>query len=152
MTALRARGLAAERATTTTLKVTGFPAGVERAFGVSLRGYKIAAHETAQEYTLHAPTSRARIPGEIAGAVSGVIGVDHRPGLGPRMRKASEGCRKAASRHQAGNREPARIVDGGGLRSPKARPFSFACEVGNAGRERPSPHTSATLSYSVALR
>jgi kumamolisin len=105
LTSLRARGLAAERATTTTLKVTGLPADVERAFGVSLRSYKIAAHGTAQEYTFHAPTSRATIPGEIGGAVSGVIGLDDRPSLRPRLRKASEvaGRRPAAMKPATGN-------------------------------------------------
>lgn len=87
LSSLRARGLAAERATTTTVKVTGLPADVERAFGVSLRRYRVAAHGNAPEYSFRAPAGRASVPIDIAEAVSGVVGLDDRPSLHPMLKR-----------------------------------------------------------------
>lgn len=81
--ALGAHGLMAEQTTATTLRVTGLPADVERAFGVTLHSYRVAAHGTASEYTFHAPLSRATVPEEISGAISAVVGLDSRPSLRP---------------------------------------------------------------------
>jgi subtilase family serine protease len=86
--AFRARGLTAERTTTTTLRVTGLPADVERAFGVSLHAYRVGAHGVAREYAFHAPLSRAVIPAEISGLVSAVVGLDSRPSLRPLLKHA----------------------------------------------------------------
>ncbi len=76
-------GLTAERTTATTLNVTGMPANFERAFGVSLHSYEVAAHGNAPGYTYHAPLSHPMIPSEIAGTVSAVVGLDSRPSMHP---------------------------------------------------------------------
>jgi subtilase family serine protease len=76
-------GLVAQRATATTLRVTGTPAAMERAFGVSLHTYSVAAHGNAPAYTYHAPLSHITVPSELAGHVSGVFGLDTRPALHP---------------------------------------------------------------------
>jgi subtilase family serine protease len=82
--ALGAHGLTAEQTTTTTLRVTGLPADVEQAFGVTLHSYRVAAQGGAPAYTFHAPLARTTIPREISGAISGVAGLDDRPSLRPR--------------------------------------------------------------------
>ena len=76
-------GLAAERASATTLRVTGSPANIERAFAVSLHGYNVPQHGAVPSYSYHAPLNRPTIPAEIAGAVSAVLGLDTRPVLRP---------------------------------------------------------------------
>jgi subtilase family serine protease len=76
-------GLRAERATSTTLKVTGLPANLERAFAVSLHSYNVPAHGNAAGYTFHAPLTRPTIPAEISAAVAGVFGLDTRPSWHP---------------------------------------------------------------------
>jgi subtilase family serine protease len=76
-------GLSAERATATTLRVTGSVANMERAFAVSLHSYTVPAHDRVGSYSYHAPLSRPTIPAEIVGAVAGVLGLDTRPSLRP---------------------------------------------------------------------
>jgi kumamolisin len=76
-------GLAAERTSATTLKVTGLPADMERAFAVSLHSYEIPAHENAAGYTFHAPLSRATIPAAISASVAAIVGLDSRPSFHP---------------------------------------------------------------------
>jgi kumamolisin len=82
-TALQKYGLTVEQATATTLRVTGLPAAVERAFAVSLRSYEVPAHGVAPGYTYHAPLAHSTIPAEIASSVTAVIGLDNRPSLRP---------------------------------------------------------------------
>jgi hypothetical protein len=53
--ALAKYGLTAECTTATTLKVTGLPADLERAFAVSLHSYEVPAHDNVPGYTFHAP-------------------------------------------------------------------------------------------------
>jgi kumamolisin len=81
--ALEKYGLTAEQTTATTLRVTGMPADIERAFAVSLHSYEVPAHGAAASYTYHAPLSHATIPAEISGSVSAVVGLDTRPSLHP---------------------------------------------------------------------
>jgi kumamolisin len=81
--ALAKYGLTAEQTTATTLKVTGLPANMERAFSVSLHNYQVAAHGNAEGYSFHAPLARATIPAEISASVSGLAGLDNRPSLHP---------------------------------------------------------------------
>jgi subtilase family serine protease len=76
-------GLSAERATATTLRVTGSAANMERAFAVSLHSYSVPARDGVATYSYHAPLSGPTIPAEIVGAVSGVLGLDTRPSLRP---------------------------------------------------------------------
>ena len=80
---LQKYGLTAERATSTTLKVTGLPADLERAFAVSLHSYRVPAHGNAEGYMFHAPLTRPTIPAEIAASVTGVFGLDTRPSWHP---------------------------------------------------------------------
>ena len=82
-------GLTAEQTTATTLKVTGTPAAIERAFAVTLHTYRVPAHGDAPSYTYHAPLSRATIPAEVAGAVGAVAGLDTRPRLHPLHARAA---------------------------------------------------------------
>ena len=76
-------GLTAVQATATTLKVSGTPANMERAFSVSLHHFSVAAHGNAPGYSFHAPAGQASIPAELSGLVSGVAGLSTRPALHP---------------------------------------------------------------------
>jgi kumamolisin len=84
-------GLKTERASATTLKATGLPADMERAFAVSLHGYAVPAHGTVNGYTYHAPQGRPTVPPDIASAVVGVFGLDSRPILRPHRLSARNG-------------------------------------------------------------
>jgi kumamolisin len=95
--ALNKYGLIAQRATATTLKVTGMPADMERAFSVSLHSYQVPAHGNAPGYTFYAPLGRAVIPTEIAGSIAAVAGLDSRPSMRPHNLKAP---RKLTRAHQ----------------------------------------------------
>jgi kumamolisin len=95
--ALGQYGLKAERSTATTLKVTGLPADMERAFSVSLHSYEIPAHDNVPGYTFHAPLTRATIPAEISGSVVAVVGLDTRPSFRPSYRTVPPGLKVAKS-------------------------------------------------------
>jgi kumamolisin len=86
--ALAKYGLAAEKTTATTLKVTGLPANMERAFSVVLHSFEVPAHDNVAGYTYRAPTSRATVPAEIAAAVAAVAGLDNSPILRPSYKTA----------------------------------------------------------------
>jgi subtilase family serine protease len=79
-------GLTAERISATTLKVTGLPADMERAFAVSLHSYEVPAHENVTGYTFHAPLSHPTIPAEISASTAAVVGLDSRPNFRPLYR------------------------------------------------------------------
>ncbi len=87
--ALAKYGLSAEKTTATTLKVTGSPVALERAFSVSLHRFEVAAHDNVPGFTYHAPLSRPAIPAEIAPAVSAIAGLDSSPSAHPNLRRAS---------------------------------------------------------------
>lgn len=98
--ALAEYGLAAERTTATTLKVTGMPADLERAFSTTLHRYEVAAHGHGPGYTFRAPASRPTLPAEISREVAAVIGLDNRPAaysqvktLPPAVRPAPPGTK-----------------------------------------------------------
>jgi len=76
-------GLAAERTSSTTLKVTGLPTDMERTFAVSLHSYAVPAHGNVSGYTFHAPLGRPTIPAEIAASVVAVVGLDNHPSFRP---------------------------------------------------------------------
>jgi kumamolisin len=102
--ALGKYGLSSERTTATTLRVTGAIADMERAFSVNLHSYAVAAHDAEESYTFHAPLSRPTVPGEIKGAVAGVVGLDTRPSLRPMNMKAPANLAKQhAARSAAGS-------------------------------------------------
>ena len=90
-------GLAAQRTTATTLKVTGLPADMERAFAVSLHLYQVAAYDTVPSYTFHAPLAHPTIPSEISASVSAVVGLDSRPSFRPLHVPAHSRLSKVAS-------------------------------------------------------
>ena len=83
-------GLAAERTTATTLRVTGLPAQMENAFSVSLHSYQVPARGNVSGYTYHAPLSPLTIPDEISALVAGVAGLDSRPSLRPFHERAPQ--------------------------------------------------------------
>jgi kumamolisin len=95
--ALAKYGLTAERTTATTLKVTGLPADLERAFAVSLHSYEVPAHDNVPGYTFHAPLTRATIPAETAASVAAVVGLDSRPSFRPANRTVSPALKVASS-------------------------------------------------------
>jgi len=94
--ALTALGLKVERASSMSLHVTGTPAVIERAFGVSLHQYTVAATKTASAYSFHAPVQTATVPPAIAGLVHGVLGLDNRPAFSPHLRHATGATRPAS--------------------------------------------------------
>jgi kumamolisin len=91
-------GLTAERTSATTLKVTGLPADMERAFAVSLHSYGVPAHGNVIGYTFHAPLSRPTIPAEISASVAAVVGLDSRPNFRPQYRAAPQTLTRARSK------------------------------------------------------
>lgn len=81
--ALAAHGLTAERTTATTIKATGLPADIDRAFSVNLHDYEVSTPGNTSRSHFHAPLTRATIPPEIAGSVSAVVGLNTRPIMRP---------------------------------------------------------------------
>jgi kumamolisin len=103
-------GLSAVRTSATTLRVTGMPAAMERAFGVTLHSYEVDAQEGAPGYRYHAPLGQVKVPTELQGVVSGVVGLDSRPAFRPHFRKVNANLTKvkvqaeaAASSGSSGN-------------------------------------------------
>jgi kumamolisin len=97
MAALAKYGLTAERTTTTTLKVTGLPGEMERAFSVSLHSYQVPAHDNVPGYTFHAPLTPATTPAEISTLVAAVVGLDSHPSFRPHYRTVSPKLKRASS-------------------------------------------------------
>jgi subtilase family serine protease len=95
--ALAGFGLTVERAGTTTLRVTGLPADLERAFGVTLHVYQVPAHGSAPAYSYHAPSQAVTLPAAIAPAVVTVFGLDTRPSYHPNYSQAAAKLTKPAS-------------------------------------------------------
>jgi len=89
--------LTVQRTTATTLKVTGLPADMERAFSVGLHSYEVPAHDNVPGYTFHAPLTRATIPAEISALVAAVVGLDSRPSFRPLNRTVSPALNVASS-------------------------------------------------------
>lgn len=89
--------LVAEKTTATTLKVTGMPTDMERAFSVSLHNYEVAPHGNVPGYRFHAPLSRPTIPAEISLAVAAVVGLDNHPIVHPRYKTPPPGLQAAPS-------------------------------------------------------
>lgn len=80
---LGAYNLTAKQTSSTTLRVTGSPANMERAFAANLHAYQVPAHGNARAYAFHAPLSHASIPSEMTGSVAAVLGLDSRPAFRP---------------------------------------------------------------------
>lgn len=79
-------GLSARQTTAMTITVTGLPANMERAFGVSLHSYQVAAQGNVPGYSYHAPLSKLSIPAALSGSVAGIVGLDNRPSFQPHYR------------------------------------------------------------------
>jgi kumamolisin len=106
-TALAKYGLTAEKTTATTLRVTGLPANLERAFSVVLHAYEVPAHDKVAGFTYQAPTGRATVPAEISAAVAAVAGLDTSPALKPSYRSAPPSVKMApTSGHATGMGNP----------------------------------------------
>jgi kumamolisin len=107
ISALAKYGLSAERITATTLRVSGEPAAMERAFGVSLHAYEVPARGEVPGYTFHAPLTHATIPTEISGTVSAVVGLDTQPHFHPQNRMALQrAARPPMAKPNAGGNPP----------------------------------------------
>jgi len=85
--------LTANQTSTTTLRVTGSPVDMERAFAVSLHAYRVPAHGNARAYTFHAPLGHPSIPSEMTGAIAAVVGLNSRPTFRPHFRTPPERLR-----------------------------------------------------------
>jgi len=90
ITALEKYGLTAERSSATTLKVSGLPADLERAFAVSLHSYAVPAQQGIEGYTFRAPLSHPTIPAEISSTVSAAVGFDTSPHFRPYYHSAPQ--------------------------------------------------------------
>ena len=90
VTELGRYGLTAERASSSTLKVTGMPADLERAFAVSLHSYMTAGGDKVEGRTYHAPLSSPTVPADISESVAAVVGLDSRPRFQPKIRQAPQ--------------------------------------------------------------
>ena len=97
VSALAKYGLTAERTSATTLKVTGEPVAMERAFAVSLHAYEVPAHDSVVSYTYRAPLAPATIPAEISASVSAVAGFDTQPHFHPFHRSVVRQMARPAS-------------------------------------------------------
>ena len=89
-------GLSARQDTALTLKVTGSPMAIERAFTTSLHQYSVSPSQGRAGYSFHAPTGSVTLPGAIASSVSGVFGLDTRPAMRPHRRSASATARQVS--------------------------------------------------------
>jgi subtilase family serine protease len=87
--ALSKYGLSVTQTTATTLRATGMPGDVERAFAVSLHNYSVPSRGAVAGYTYHAASSRATVPAEVSSLVSAVVGLDSRPNFRPLSTHAS---------------------------------------------------------------
>jgi len=94
-------GLAVERATATTLKVTGTQANIERAFAVSMRSYQVPAQANVPGYSYRAPLSAPTIPNELSASVAAVVGFDNRPAYRPHLKFAPQGLARTPPRAKA---------------------------------------------------
>ncbi len=94
--ALTGFGLTVERASSMSLHVTGTPAAIGRAFGVTLHQYSVAATKTTGAYSYHAPIQAATLPPALVGLVHGVLGLDSRPAFSPHLHHATGAMRPAS--------------------------------------------------------
>ena len=89
-------GLTVERAGTGTLRVSGTPDALARAFQVELHAFSVVAQGGAPAYGFHAPLQRPTLPARIAPFVRTVVGLDSRPALHPHLRHAPDALRPTA--------------------------------------------------------
>ena len=83
------QGLKVEQTSTAQLHVSGSAAAIEKAFGVQLHSYAVAATASSPSYRYRAPVSAPQVPAAIASSVKSVLGLDTRPRAAPRLRQAA---------------------------------------------------------------
>ncbi len=74
-------GLSAERITGSTVRVTGTPAALERAFSVSLHSFEAPAAGNLASYRFRAAIGRPVMPAEISLKAAAVVGFNNHPAL-----------------------------------------------------------------------
>ncbi len=94
-------GLTTQRTSSTTLRVTGAAADIERAFQVSLHRFEVAAQANTPGYAYRAPLTRPTLPADIAAKVPAVFGLDTRPTLRPHLKSRAVALRPLAIEHSA---------------------------------------------------
>jgi subtilase family serine protease len=97
-------GLSVERASTTTLQVTGLTSTMERVFQTELHQFQAPASETSPAITFHAPAVKPTMPSTIAATVQGALGLDDAPRFSPRSKQTPKEFRggKAANTASTG--------------------------------------------------
>jgi subtilase family serine protease len=100
---LQLSGLSVERASTTTLKVTGLTSTMERVFQTELHQFQTAATETSPAITFHAPAVKPTVPSSIAATVQGVLGLNDAPGFSPRSKQTPKEFRPGSTGKAAVN-------------------------------------------------
>ncbi len=80
------QGLAVTQSATAHLRVSGTVAQIEKAFGVELHAFNVAASGASPEYSYRAPLGDARLPSSISGSVHAILGLDTKPHLRPHLR------------------------------------------------------------------
>jgi len=99
-----AAGLSVTRTATAQLRVSGSAAAIERAFGVELHEYAVAASDGTPAYRYRAPLGAPRLPAQISASVHGVFGLDTRPRFYPHLRSgAGLPARAVPQKTESGN-------------------------------------------------
>ncbi len=86
---LQAAGLTVTRSASAQLRASGSPAAIERAFGVQLHTYAVAATATSAGYEYHAPLGAPQLSAALAASVRGVFGLDSRPRFFPHAHRST---------------------------------------------------------------
>ena len=85
--------LSAQKTSASTLRVTGMPADVEKAFSVSLHQFEVPALGDRAAYTFHAPINPPVIPAEVGVPVAGIAGLDNFPAAHPHIKRPAQAVR-----------------------------------------------------------
>jgi kumamolisin len=102
-TVLQAAGLSVERATLTTLAVTGRVSALENTFGTSLHEYSVEASGRAPAYTYRTAATAPVIPASIASVVHGVLGFSTRIAFHPHFHQLPPGVRPQSPNKETTN-------------------------------------------------
>jgi subtilase family serine protease len=85
---IRLTGLSAQRATSTTLSVSGRVADMQRVFRTELHQFTIPADEKSPAVTFRAPVAKPTVPDGMSAVVQNVIGLDDAPVFTSNMMEA----------------------------------------------------------------
>jgi kumamolisin len=100
---LKAAGLSVERATATTLAVTGSISALEKTFQTSLHEYSVAATAQKPGYSFRAAAIRPTIPTSIASVVHGVLGFSTKTNFQPHFHQLPVASRPVSPRKETTN-------------------------------------------------